>query len=189
MVDDAERGEIIRAASAAPVVVVTPGVDLPDGPEPGARPQRARRPRVALLHVGHHRRAEGRDAHAREHAGELRSAAARLALGRRRPAGARAPAVPRARSRGRAARHAAVRSLGGAPPALRRGRGARRRARARRDALLRRTHDVRAPGGVTRASPSWRGSASACRVRRHFPHRCTRRSRPTRASACSSATA
>ncbi len=34
VVDDAERGEIITAASAAPVLVVSPAVDLPDGPEP-----------------------------------------------------------------------------------------------------------------------------------------------------------
>ncbi len=34
VVDDAERGEVIVAAAPEPVVVVDPGVDLPDGPDP-----------------------------------------------------------------------------------------------------------------------------------------------------------
>ena len=53
----------------------TPAVELPDGARTRrstGRHQRRRRP--ALLHVGHDGRPQGRHAHAREHAGELRGA-------------------------------------------------------------------------------------------------------------------
>ena len=64
-------GTIVTDAPPGPVRRHRAAVDLPDGPTPDLDAGRARRRRAALLHVGHDRHAEGRDAHPRQHAREL----------------------------------------------------------------------------------------------------------------------
>ena len=66
-------------------------------------------PRPASLHVGHDRGAQGRRAVPRQPAGERRGDPARVALDRGRPPDPVPAAVPHARARRRAARHAAGR--------------------------------------------------------------------------------
>ena len=58
-----ERGGWARRAAGGDLLVAGPEVDLPDGdPPPPRRQRRPGRPGPALLHVGHHRRAQGRRA-------------------------------------------------------------------------------------------------------------------------------
>ncbi len=143
---------------------------------------------AALLHVRHHRRAEGRHAHPRQRVGELRGHSHRVALERRRPPRARAPALPRARPRRRTPRHAALRGLDRPRAPLHSRCGARRGARARCDPVLRGPHDVRAPRGIAARWPSWLDCASASPVPLRSPPRCTTSSPTPQECACSSAT-
>ena len=83
VVDDDRAACVRRARARRHASSPTPAVDLPDADPPALDTRATRRRRAALLHVGHHRRAEGRDAHPRQPAGELRGAAAGLALDRR----------------------------------------------------------------------------------------------------------
>ena len=117
-----------RGGSRVRSSVTGPELDLPDGDPGAARPGRPRRPGADLLHVGDHRRAQGRGPAPPEPAGRAPSRSTRAwRMGARRPAGALPADLPRPRLCVGVYGTLSAGALGGPAPRLRPRRGGRRR--------------------------------------------------------------